>query len=173
MSTQKYQAIYKVYFKGMGNEQSGSEANRNLTFFSIYDRAMLLPSFQKFLLQYNDLSRKKNLEIRSIANIKEILTYGNSTKTNFTQFFVLLYSPKATGNTSRNKSKNKGSNPENRIAGRRGFLIGNHKEHGFLCIGVWPFDFAESDDVSLKTIESVMDEIIAHPKQFQDVLLIS
>ncbi len=82
---------------------------------------------------------------------------GKADKSKFLQFIVLLYSVKN----------------ENDSIQRAGIFVGNHKEKGYLIIGIWPFNATKSAGLSLSNFENLLKMILSQKEKFEDVLLIT
>jgi hypothetical protein len=149
-----FNEIFKVYFKGSSNI---TPENLNLTFFWIQNQELIIPIsiFSDFLVKYNVLV--KNKKATSVNNIKQVLPLGKATNEKITQFMILLYSIKSIDNDLI----------------RAGLLIGNHKEKGFMVLGVWPFNSIKSASFVVDNYLNLFQVILSDASKFQDLLLIS
>jgi len=152
MEIPKQNTIYKVYFQGVSDENS---EDISLTFFKFTNEENSLNAFPSFLLEYNELARKK--KVYSFANIKEILPLGNASKKDIIHFYVLLLTYT-------------GSNDEIK---KNGILIANHKSNGFIILGEWPYDPKKNENSPTLEYNKILSKIIEEPNFFTKVLLIN
>ncbi|MHA1718934.1 MAG: hypothetical protein ACTSWX_15915 [Promethearchaeota archaeon] len=152
MEVPEQNIIYKVYFQGVSESD---DEDISLTFFQFTNEEVLLDAFPSFLLQYNEIARKK--KVYSFTNIKEILPLGKASKNDIIQFYVLLF----TFNDSKNEIK------------KRGFLIGKNKSKGFIVLGEWPYNLKRNENSATLEYNKILIKIIEEPNFFKDVLLIN
>lgn len=152
MEVPEQEIIYKVYFQGVS--ESNSE-DISLTFFQHNNQEIILDAFPSFLLEYNEIARKK--KVYSFGNIKEILPLGNATKANITQYYVLLFT------LIQGMEKPKKS----------GLLIGKHKEKDFIILGIWPYEPSMKDVSDSEGYNQILRNIIEDPSHFRNVLLVN
>ncbi len=144
--------IYKVFFQGVSDANSD---DISLTFFKFTDEVYTLDAFPSFLLDYNELARKK--KVYSFANIKETLPLGNASKRDIIQFYVLLFT--FTGTNDKIKKK--------------GILIAKHKKKGFNILGEWPYNPNKNENSATLEYNKILIQIIKEPNLFKNVLLIN
>ncbi len=151
MAENKYNCVYKVYFKGL---QKQNDTLLSLTFLN--DAAeTYLENFPHFMLIVNERSRKKMAH--SFSNIQEIITLGKATKKDITQFIVVLLT----------------ETDADQPAPKHGILIGKMNDNRFKILGYWPRVVKESHQGSEPDYDSLFQEVIANEAKFTDVLIIT
>ncbi len=152
MEVPEQNTIYKVYFQGVSD---ADPEEISLTFFKFTNEENNLDTFPSFLLEYNELARKK--KVYSFANIKETLPLGNASKKEIIQFYVLLFT--FTGNNDEIK--------------KNGILIAKHKSKGFIILGEWPYNPIKTENSATLEYDKILIKIIQDPDFFKKVLLIN
>lgn len=146
----EFTSNYKVFFEG---NPTTPTVGLSLTFLGLTD-IKKVSEFPNFAVKFNELARRK--QYNSIGNIKEVLPLGISERSKLTQFHVLLYSNKL----------------ETKLQ-RTGLLIANHKDHGYIVLGIWPLDSSKENINISNNFDEILHQIIAHPEKYFDCMLIS
>ena len=140
----------KIYFKG---DPGFPTTGLNLTFQELINYIQI-PNFQEFLIEFNELNRKK--KVRSINNISRVIYSTDLNNTRLKQYFLLLYSKKG-----------------DKSFKREGILIVDHPEKGLGIIGLWPIlTRKENSDLNYH-YKMILKEILDKNENFQEILLIS
>jgi hypothetical protein len=141
---------YKVFFEG---NPTAPMVGLSLTFLGLSD-IKKISEFPNFTVKFNELARRK--QYSSFGNIKEVLPLNPIERNKLNQFHVLLYSIKE----------------ESKIQ-RTGLLIANHKDHGFVVLGIWPMISSKENIRIPENYDKILNQIVIHPEKFIDCLLIS
>lgn len=150
MANKEHNFIYKVYFKGIKKHDHDLI---NLTFLNDASE-IFLEDFPNFLLLINEKSRKK--AVHSFSNIQEIITLGNASKVDITQFIAVLYTEKNL----------EGQNQ------KHGILVGKMKDSRYKLLGVWPRIVQEKKIFEKTDYNLIFTDIIQKEENFTEVLVI-
>ncbi|MCF2139027.1 MAG: hypothetical protein K9W44_03110 [Candidatus Lokiarchaeota archaeon] len=166
----KEDGVFKVYFKGKGYE---IDKNWNLTFFYHTELVESFDNFQNFLMNYNELTRKK--KAYSLNNIVEVITYGQIKEMQIQNYYILLRTKKKViKKEEKQPSSESTSNKkkfENEI--REGYLIARLKSQEDYIIGYWPYEFfIHHMELHRVPILNIL-QTTKNPEDFENILLVS
>ncbi len=151
LAENKYNCVYKVYFKGLKKQ---NDTLLNITFLNDASEEYL-EDFPHFMLIVNERSRKKTAH--SFSNIQEIITLGEATKKDIAQFIVVLL------------TETEAELP----ASKQGLLIGKMSDNRFKILGYWPRVVKTSQTGSDPDYNLLFQDVIAHEGKYADVLIIT
>lgn len=140
----------KIHFKG---DPVFPTTGLNLTFEELKNYVPI-PSFHEFLIEFNELTRKK--KVRSISNINQVIFSSDTNPIKKIQYFCLFYSKK----------------DENNIR-REGILIADNPENGFNIIGQWPLLNRHEISTPKFHYSQLLNDILKNIENFQDLFLIT
>lgn len=161
MDNRPQDGAFKIYFKGVGYEL---EKDWSLTFF--YNSSVVEPfeNFQNFLMQFNELTRKK--KALSLSNIAKVIKHGPIKDYNIQNYYVLLRKKK-----EKNDSSAKAEIQPDEI--REGYLLVRTKNQEDLILGYWPYEFFRNH-LELQRVPVIsIKQITENPDNFEEILLIT
>lgn len=159
------QGTFKVYFKG---KEVNLDKKMNLTFFYHGEVVAKLDHFPSFLLDYNELTRRK--KTFSFTNIHDIIPFGAAEKGDVQNWYVLLATPKLKTNAEQTPSSI--NTPSTFVPEKMGFLISKEKDQNYYVKALWPFEYFQEHLEIHHNLEMIIKRIIELPDQFSEVMLI-
>lgn len=153
METMKEEGVFKIYFKGASLEL---DKEMNLTFYYHSDLVEKFDEFPTFMLNYNELTRKK--QSFSFNNITEVITYGKANKSDIVNFYAIL----------RTELDANGNEKE-----KQGYLIARNKDQQDLIVGYWPYPyFLHHIEMHLNPAINLRN-MLQNPEKFREILIVS
>ena len=158
-------ALFKVYFNKLTDEY---DQDYYLTFKALHQLNLSYSTFPSFLRQFNEQSRKK--QTRSIQKLHQVIEYGPSMSHEIVQYYVILFTENS---EERGPSTEVNSQTSDAKAPKKGYLLGKEKVGSFSILGFWPYTRQSEIETHPALISKELDDLIAHPMHYSDVILIT